>query len=82
MFARIIGLDKTSLSRIENDRSKVSNQVNMGVRFAVAGKLADRDYDLHDLVLALENETLIDFKKAEFKSSSKGRWSFSEAAGS
>lgn len=28
MFAHILGLDKTSLSRIENSRSKVSNQVS------------------------------------------------------
>ncbi len=74
MFARILGLDKTSLSRIENSRSKVSTQVNMGVRYAVAGKMANRDYDLHDLILALENEDLISFKQAEFKASTKGNW--------
>lgn len=74
MFARILGLDKTSLSRIENNRSKVSTQVNMAVRFAVAGKMADRDYDFHDLIVALENEDLISFKQAEFKASTKGNW--------
>lgn len=76
MFARIIGLDKTSLSRIENGRVKVSSQVNMAVRFAVGGKLADRDYDLHDLIEAIENENLIKFKDAEFKASSKGNWQY------
>jgi len=75
MFARIIGLsDKTSLSRIENDRAKVSAQVNMAVRYAVAGKMADRDYNLHDLIEAIENEDLISFKQAEFKASAKGNW--------
>lgn len=74
MFAHILGLDKTSLSRIENNRSKVSNQVNMAVRFAVAGKMADRDYDMHDLILAFENDDLISFKQAEFKASTKGNW--------
>lgn len=74
MFARIIGLDKTSLSRIENGRSKISNQVNMSVRFAVAGKMADRDYDLHDFIEAIEKEALISFKNAEFKASPKGHW--------
>lgn len=74
MFARILGLDKTSLSRIENNRSKVSNQVNMGVRIAVAGKMADRDYDMHDLIIALENDDLISFKQAEFRASTKGNW--------
>lgn len=74
MFARILGLDKTSLSRIENNRSKVSSQVNMGVRLAVAGKLADRDYDLHDLIVAIENEDLVSFKEAEFKASARGNW--------
>lgn len=74
MFARILGLDKTSLSRIENNRSKVSAQVNMAVRFAVAGKMADRDYDLHDLLTDIESEHLISFKHAEFKASTKGNW--------
>jgi putative zinc finger/helix-turn-helix YgiT family protein len=75
LFARIIGLkDKTSLSRIENGRSKVSDQVNMAVRFAVAGKMADRDYDLHDLIESIENERLLSFKDAEFKASPKGNW--------
>jgi putative zinc finger/helix-turn-helix YgiT family protein len=74
MFARILGLDKTSLSRIENNRAKVSTQVNMAVRFAVAGKMADRDYDLHDLLSDIEAEHLLNFKQAEFKSSAKGIW--------
>lgn len=75
MFARIIGLsDKTSLSRIENARAKVSTQVNMAVRYAVAGKMADRHYNLHDLIEAIENEDFISFKEAEFKASAKGNW--------
>jgi putative transcriptional regulator len=74
MFARILGLDKTSLSRIENNRSKISNQVNMAVRLAVAGKMIDRNYDFHDLIIALENEDLISFKQAQFKASLKGSW--------
>lgn len=74
MFARLIGLDKTSLSRIENGRVKISNQVNMSVRFATGGKLTDRDYDLHDLFLAIEAEDYIEFKNAEFKISNKGSW--------
>ena len=79
MFARIIGVDKTSLSRIENDRAKVSNQVNMAVRLAVAGKMADRDYDLHDLLEALENNDLIEFKNAEFHTSGRGHWELRSA---
>lgn len=74
MFSRIIGLDKTSLSRIENGRAKVSTQVNMIVRFVVVGKLADRDYDMHDLMDAFEKKNLISFKNAEFKASVKGLW--------
>jgi len=74
IFAKMLGLDKTSLSRIENNRSKVSNQVNMAVRYAVAGKLADRNYELHDLMIALENDDLISFKKVNFKASAKGQW--------
>lgn len=81
MFARMIGIkDKTGLSRIENERVKVSTQVNMAVRFAVAGKLADRDYDVHDLVEALENEELVDLSESTFKSSARGHWQLEEAA--
>jgi len=79
MFSRIIGLDKTSFSRIENGRSKISNQVNMTVRLAVAGKMADRNYDLHDLMLALENDDLIKFKNAEFRAL-RGQWEFRPSA--
>jgi len=77
MFSRFLGLDKTSYSRIENARSKISNQVNMSVRMVVAGKLADRDYDLHDLMAAIENNDLSKFKNPEFSASQKGRWQFS-----
>jgi len=80
MFARIIGLDKTSLSRIENGRSKISNQVNMTVRLGVAGKMADRDYDLHDLMEAIENEDLLKFKNPEFRASNRGQWEFKPSA--
>ena len=79
MFARILGLDRTSLSRIENDRVKVSNQVNMTVRFVTGGKLTDRDYDLHDLFLAVEAEDYIEFKNAVFKITNKGRWQLKQA---
>lgn len=74
MFARIIGLDKTSLSRIENNRAKISNQVNMAVRFIVGGKMVDRDYNLHDLIVAIEKQELISFKLVEFKAVTKGGW--------
>lgn len=74
MFAKILGLDKTSLSRIENNRAKVSTQVNMAVRYAVSGKMADRDYDLHDLLADIESEHLLNFKNADFKVTTKGQW--------
>lgn len=73
-FAKIIGLDKTSFSRIENERAKVSNQVNMAVRFIVGGKLIDRNYDLHDLFNALENDHLLSLQNTQFKVSTKGYW--------
>jgi hypothetical protein len=53
---------------------QISNQVNMAVRLAVAGKMIDRNYDFHDLIIALENEDLISFKQAQFKASAKGSW--------
>lgn len=80
MFARILGYDKTSWSRIENDRSKISNQVNMAVRWAVAGKLADRDYDVHDLILAMETEDFVDFDKVHLKASARSGWQMQKSA--
>lgn len=79
MFARILGYDKTSWSRIENERSKISSQVNMSVRWAIAGKLADRDYDIHDLVLAVENQQFVNFNKVHFKAA-RGGWQLSKGA--
>ena len=79
MFARILGYDKTSWSRIENERSKISSQVNMSVRWAVAGKLADRDYDIHDLVLAVENQKFVNFTNVHFKAV-RGGWQLLKGA--
>jgi YgiT-type zinc finger domain-containing protein len=80
MFARILGFDKTSWSRIENDRSKISSQVNMAVRWAVAGKLSDREYDMHDLILAMETEDFVSLDKVRFKSSAKNGWQMQKSA--
>jgi DNA-binding XRE family transcriptional regulator len=80
MFARILGYDKTSWSRIENERSKISNQVNMAVRWAVAGKLVDRVYDLHDFVLAMETENFVNFDDVQFKTSQKFGWQLRKIA--
>lgn len=80
MFAKMLGYDKTSWSRIENERSNISNQVNMAVRWAVAGKLADRDYDVHDLILAMETEDFVNFQKMQFKTSSRNGWQMQKCA--
>lgn len=80
MFARILGFDKTSWSRIENERSKISNQVNMSVRWAVAGKLADRNYNVHDLVLAMEKEDFVSCDNVHFKASSRSGWQLQKSA--
>ena len=80
MFAKILGYDKTSWSRIENERSKISTQVNMAVRWAVAGKLADRDYDVHDLILAMETEDFVNFERVQFKASPRSGWQLKKCA--
>ncbi len=80
MFAKILGYDKMSWSRIENDRSKISNQVNMAARWAVAGKLADRDYDVHDLILAMETEDFVEFENMQFKASPRSGWQMQKSA--
>ncbi len=80
LFARILGYDKTSWSRIENDRSKISSQVNMAVRWAVAGKLADRDYDVHDVILAMETEDFLHFTSVHLKANPRSGWQMQKGA--
>ena len=80
LFAKILGYDKTSWSRIENERTRISNQVNMAVRWVVAGKLADRDYEVHDLILAMETEDFVKLDGLQFKISSRSGWQTQKGA--
>ena len=51
MFAKLIGYDDASLSRLENGGQPVTRTFDHLVRFSVASKAPDRNYDLHDLLL-------------------------------
>lgn len=74
MMARILGIDKTSLSRIENSRSNVSAQVNMTTRFVVASKLSKQNYNLQSFIKVIEKESFNDVDTLVFKVSSRGHW--------
>lgn len=50
-FAKVLGIDHTYLSRIENGKVKHSPSLDKHVREAVFNKTADRNYDLHDAIL-------------------------------
>lgn len=73
-MARVLGIDKTSLSRIENERSNVSAQVNMTTRLLVASKLSKQNYNLQAFIKVVEKENFSEFDNLVFKISSRGRW--------
>ena len=77
MFASIIGFAHETLSRIENGANKVTVSLDHLVRFAVANKFTDRNYDLHDHIL---NQKGIKLTRMEFKQTSKGDWRIKQAA--
>lgn len=53
-FSKLTTYDVASLSRIENNKTKVSPMFDRQVRFLVQANQEDRDYDLHDAILSDE----------------------------
>lgn len=50
-FATVLGIDHTTLSRIESGKQKMSVQLDHHIREAVYNREPDRNYDLHDAML-------------------------------
>ena len=76
MFAKLIGYDDSTLSRLENGAQPITRTFDHLVRFSVASKIPDRNYDLHDLILKGEG---VDASRIELTSSARGGWKFKVA---
>jgi putative transcriptional regulator len=76
MFAKLIGYDDASLSRLETGAQPVTRTFDHLVRFSVASKLPDRNYDLHDLILKGQG---IKASRIELKATAKGDWELKAA---
>ncbi len=76
MFARLIGYEHETLSRIENGKNSVTSAFDRVVRFAVADRIHDRNYDLHDEILKGGEK----FKRIELVSTRQGDWKLKLAA--
>ena len=77
MFANIIGFAHETLSRIENAAQKVTVSLDHLIRFAVANKISNRNYDLHDHIL---NQKGVKLNRIELKKTSRGEWQLKEVA--
>ena len=76
MFAKIIGYDDATLSRIETGHQPVTRAFDRLIRFTVASKLPDRNYDLHDQILKGSGMKL---DRIELTSTAHGNWKFKAA---
>ncbi len=71
VFAKIIGYDDATLSRLETEAQPITRAFDRLIRFTVASKLPSREYDLHDQIL---NNTGIVLNQIELTSNSQGKW--------
>lgn len=69
-FAKALGYDRATISRIENSKAKVSKNFDKHVREAVYNREPNRDYDLHDMILNKPTKVRDDIRFA----SQKDRW--------
>lgn len=76
-FAKLLGYDAATVSRVETGAQKMTESFDRIVRFAVSGKMPDRDYDLHDQIL---NEGGKKFSRIELTPTSDGDWKAELAA--
>ena len=76
MFAKLIGYDDATLSRLENGAQSVTRTFDHLVRFSIASKLPDRNYDLHDLILKGEG---VETSRIELTSGAHGKWTLKVA---
>ena len=76
VFAKIIGYDDATLSRLETDAQPITKAFDRLVRFTVAAKIPDRNYDLHDQILKGEG---MKFDRIELTSTTHGDWKLKAA---
>lgn len=76
MFARIIGYDDSTLTKLERGAQPITKAFDRLIRFTVASKLPDRNYDLHDQILNGEG---MDLKRIELTSNVHGDWKLKAA---
>lgn len=77
MFAKLIGYEHETISRIETGASPVQPSFDRLVRFSVSSKISDRSYDLHDQILTGSGKTL---KRIQLSHNSHGEWRIKSAA--
>lgn len=77
MFSRLIGYGHEAISRIETGANPVTESFDRLVRFTVAAKLPDREYDLHDQLL---NNSGTKMNRIELTSIGHGNWKLKKAA--
>lgn len=77
VFGKLIGYQKETLYRIEGGQQQLTESFDRLVRFLVANKLRDRNYDLQDLIL--KNE-LKNIGRIELTHTKMGKWKVKEAA--
>lgn len=58
VFSKLTRYNQATISRFENGKQDVSLQFDILLRSLVANRLPDRDYDLHDLWIKQEGESI------------------------
>lgn len=77
MFAELIGYEKETVYRIEKGKQSFAPSFDRLVRYFVASKLPDRDYDLHELIL---KKQFHDVHRLQLKHMRSGKWEVKKAA--
>ena len=76
LFAKLIGYDHDTVTKIERGAQPVTRAFDRLVRFAIASKVPDRNYDLHDQLLMGEG---IKLDRIELTLVSHGDWKLKAA---
>lgn len=71
MFSHLIGYTPEAISRLETGENPITEQFDRMVRYFVASKLPDRDYDIHDLIL---NKKLEKIGRIKLTHARSGEW--------
>lgn len=77
IFGKLVGYRQESLYRMEEGNQPLTESFDRLVRFLVASKLRDRNYDLQDLIL---KNQLRKVKRIEIQHTKTGKWKLKMAA--